>query len=446
MLFPTSVEIPFAASVLSNDLPPIGKVGLTIYVSVVRVPFGGGANTVLVSLASNIQATEVDPTNQPGLYRYLLSSSNTGTPGYYFCYFHPTSTAVQSQCIEAMEIVGAAWVQTASGAMQAGNVTVGSYAAGQSPASLLLATPANKLATDGSGQVVASSVVGAVASVAADVGITQAGADKVWASSYSSFNAVGSIGKFLADMIAAVNTFLGKIKFSGANNVQVDVQQWGGATPIGLSGGLVQTTAPTAGAIDTQLTASHGPDSWQQGNTLAPANTAILDAIDELHDPLDADATADAVQAGLDAQGYTSARATKLSLIGAVAVTYQGPTVGPGQFDFDITRGDSYTVATQQRGWTESTGAWAGYVGKDAVFTAAQGNSSVSSSVAFAWVDEEAGVVSATITALTTAQTKLLGTGKWDFDVQVQIADGVDFTPILGGVMTVVKDVSPPST
>jgi len=43
---------------------------------------------------------------------------------------------------------------TVSSRMAAGNVTVGGYAAGQDPATLVLATPANKLATDTSGNVV----------------------------------------------------------------------------------------------------------------------------------------------------------------------------------------------------------------------------------------------------------------------------------------------------
>lgn len=75
-----------------------------------------------------------------------------------------------------------------------GSVTVGGYSAGQSPAELVLATPANKLVTDGSGFVTASSVTGAVGSVTGNVtGSVGSVAGNVSGSVASVVGAVGSV-------------------------------------------------------------------------------------------------------------------------------------------------------------------------------------------------------------------------------------------------------------
>jgi hypothetical protein len=86
------------------------------------------------------------------------------------------------------------------------NVTVGGYAAGQDPATLVLVTPANKIATNGTNQVVASSVqgnvTGTVASVTGSVGsVTGSVGGNVTGSVGS---VAGSVGGNVAGSVASV--------------------------------------------------------------------------------------------------------------------------------------------------------------------------------------------------------------------------------------------------
>lgn len=84
-----------------------------------------------------------------------------------------------------------------------GSVTVGAYAAGQSPADLVLATPANKLATTGGGLVgVGSMDVGAI--------------NSIWNALTSGMTTAGSVGKRIADFVtgadtSGVTTLLGRL-------------------------------------------------------------------------------------------------------------------------------------------------------------------------------------------------------------------------------------------
>ncbi len=112
-------------------------------------------------------------------------------------------------------------------------------AAGTDAASKVLATPAQKLATDGSGNVTlkaathTGAVIPTVTAVTNDVGITQAGADKAWTSTTrqitgltaaaiksiwdqltSGLTTAGSIGKFLVDN---VNTLLTRLSQTRAD-------------------------------------------------------------------------------------------------------------------------------------------------------------------------------------------------------------------------------------
>lgn len=109
MLYPTGAQVPFLAQFTTGGA---GAAGLTVTVSVVRLN-SDGTRTVVISRASNTAATEVDATNQPGLYSYLLAGASTGTAGVYLATFHTAGTCDLAD-VPALEIVGAAWVQAAS--------------------------------------------------------------------------------------------------------------------------------------------------------------------------------------------------------------------------------------------------------------------------------------------------------------------------------------------
>lgn len=95
--------------------------------------------------------TEVDATNAPGLYSITLSASDmqaskvtvyvkSSTSG---VLIHPIPVFTEGGRLDA----------TVSSRMPAGNVTVGDYSVGKSPADYILQTPTNKLLTDTTGRV-----------------------------------------------------------------------------------------------------------------------------------------------------------------------------------------------------------------------------------------------------------------------------------------------------
>jgi len=100
-----------------------------------------------------------------GAYKVALTTTDTGTLG--DLAFDVIATgADRTQFIDQVvafdpsdgAALGLGRLDAAvSSRLAAGNVTVGSYAAGQDPATLTLATPANKLATDGSGRITVGS-------------------------------------------------------------------------------------------------------------------------------------------------------------------------------------------------------------------------------------------------------------------------------------------------
>jgi hypothetical protein len=109
MLYPLSAQIPFAAHFTTSSA---GATGLTVTVSVVRVNTDGTRTTVITQ-ASNTAAVEVDSTNAKGLYSYWLAGASTGVAGVYLATFHTAGTA-DLKDVPSMEIVGAAWVETAA--------------------------------------------------------------------------------------------------------------------------------------------------------------------------------------------------------------------------------------------------------------------------------------------------------------------------------------------
>lgn len=168
---------------------------------------------------------------------------------------------------------------TISSRQPSGNVTVGGYATNQSPADLVLVTPAQKIATNASNQVVSSSVqgnvTGSVASVTNDVGITQSGADKVWSTATRTITG-GTIGTYTGNTpqtgdafarlgapagasvsadIATVKSDTGAIKTKTDYLPSATAGQSGG---VFIAGSNAATTANITGNITGNLSGSVG--------------------------------------------------------------------------------------------------------------------------------------------------------------------------------------------
>lgn len=86
--------------------------------------------------------------------------------------------------------------------LASGNVTVGGYAAGQTPADSILVTPANKLATDASNRVTVGSNADKTG-YALTAGEEDAIVDKVWDEATAGHQTAGTTGKALTDAGAA---------------------------------------------------------------------------------------------------------------------------------------------------------------------------------------------------------------------------------------------------
>jgi hypothetical protein len=198
-----------------------GKTGLgDVHIAIVRTNTDG-TRTVVKSAASATAATEVDAVNAPGWYQYLLAGASVDTAGAYEGTFITADTTVDLKHVPALgglvsvatwatridTNVGSRGTSTYAGGAVA-SVTAAVTVTPTPPtaaqiAAAILATPANLLATNSSGQVTAASVV-------ADVGITQAGADKVWGSAARTLTGFGTLA---ADVWAAASRTLSAFAF-----------------------------------------------------------------------------------------------------------------------------------------------------------------------------------------------------------------------------------------
>lgn len=107
-----------------------GKTGLGVTVDVRR-----SDGTALVTAATGVEIGG-------GLYGYTLAGASVNVAGGYLAIFKTTDTTVDFQHLPALWVVGAGWVQGI-------DATISSRAA----AADILATPANKLVTNSTGQV-----------------------------------------------------------------------------------------------------------------------------------------------------------------------------------------------------------------------------------------------------------------------------------------------------
>lgn len=222
MLYPTGAQIPFQWHFTYNKL---GVAGLTVYVAIVRTNTDG-SRTVVATVASNTAAIEVDSTNARGLYEYLLAGASTGTAGFYNAIARTTGT-VDQQEIATLEIVGAAWVQTASGAMQAGSYTA--------PDNATIAAIATYVDTE----------VAAIKAKTDNLPSDPADASDIAAS-------FGTISTTLSTIAGYIDTEVAAIK-AKTDNLPSDPSS--AATIATSFSGVSSTLATIAGYIDTEVAA-----------------------------------------------------------------------------------------------------------------------------------------------------------------------------------------------
>lgn len=129
----------------------------------------------------------------------------------------------------------------------AGTVTVGGYATGQDPATYVLVTPANKISTNSSNQVVASSVqgnvTGSVASVVGAVG-----------------SVTGSVGSVTGSVGSVTGNIGGNVVGSVASVTVVNGLASGVITAAAIATGAITNTKFASGAIDSSAFAQGAAD------------------------------------------------------------------------------------------------------------------------------------------------------------------------------------------
>lgn len=226
---------------------------------------------------------EVDATNAPGLYQIGIPNAALSGAAGLSVYVIISGITGQAPCVKEYDLVAndpatgaVASVAGAVGSVTA-NVTVGGYATGEDPASLVLATPANKIATDasgnvsvsgsfptvtaiataildtpgtplvtdGSGHIIGSSVLGPVGSVAGNIGGSMAGSigGNVNGSVLGSVNAVESAVQ--VDLTQAV---------PWANTTDTVGEALHAARLSGLGDLIVNTTALTESLMESDGT------------------------------------------------------------------------------------------------------------------------------------------------------------------------------------------------
>ena len=157
--------------------------------------------------------------------------------------------AANSQQIAGQTVSAAGAVTFPGSIMPSGNVTVGAYAAGEDPATLLFVTPANKLATDSSGRVLlqptqAGVTIPTVTTVTNQLSAAQI-ATGVWTDTTSSdFSRTSSPGKILVGQLGGAFTSTSSSVYSTGSLANVPT---GGTTP---------TAAQIATAVWQDTTAS----------------------------------------------------------------------------------------------------------------------------------------------------------------------------------------------
>jgi hypothetical protein len=250
VLFATSTAITFYAFFTASK---VGKSGITVKVSV-----NGPTGSNIITVASATAATEVDATNQPGLFSYTLTSGNTATEGGYSAHFYTTDGTVDAQHLEALEFCWN-WIGYIAGA--GSNLK----AASSYP------TNFNSLAISAAGQVTPDTVLlTGTASAGATNSITLAGGsatDNLY--KYNLVNIIGGTGAGQARLI---------INYVGSTKVATVNKDWqtnpdatsvfrliGIATPTVVHSGIAQAGA---GSTITLQSIASATDSLYVGSLI----------------------------------------------------------------------------------------------------------------------------------------------------------------------------------
>ena len=246
-----------------------------------------------------------------------------------------------------------------------GGVTVGAYESAANPATLILSTPANKLGTNASGQVVASSIYGTTlpatvpslaqmqaglptdTSIATDVqtGLTSQGFTTTRAGYLDTLS--GLVASIWANTTRTLSAFAFTPNVGGYQSGQDPATLVLGATAsswntTGTVGHAINAAGTASDPWSTALPGSYGAGSAGAivGNNLnAAVGSRPTLAQMQAGLPTDASVTAD-VEAGLSAQGYTTTRAGYLdTLSGMVANIWSYATRALTAFGFNVTVG-----------------------------------------------------------------------------------------------------------
>ena len=221
---------------------------------------------------------------------------------------------------------------------------------------------------------------GAVASVAADIGITQAAADKVWSTTARALTDKAGFAPTAAAIAAAVwdeltatarqvggygaalKAWLAALGTDNRVKVSADAHTSGEtvAAVTDKTGYALATAPPTAAAIDTQLSNTHGSRSWETGTPPAALSgddvaAAVLDALQAAHNTagtighsigaagVSGDPLLNLVPDGYDPGTAGYALGTMVNRLGAATVQVMSPVAQDGTLT--LIRGDDYSAS-----------------------------------------------------------------------------------------------------
>lgn len=189
-------------------LSKVGVAGLTVTADVYR-------NGVSILTAQACTAVG------GGLYSYTLSSANVTTEGEYISLFKTTGT-VDQQHIPAIWCIAKAGVEyldaQVTSRLASGNVTVGGYAAGQDPATLVWGAGTRTLTGFGFSVTVGTNNDKTGYALA----VTPPTVANIWDAATSGLTTVGSVGKRIADYVdAAVSSRLDGGSYTAPDNTSI---------------------------------------------------------------------------------------------------------------------------------------------------------------------------------------------------------------------------------
>lgn len=285
---------------------------------------------------------------------------------------------------------------------------------------------------DASGYVTANSVTGAVASVTADVGITQAGADKAWST---------------ATRVLTAGTNIALAKGTGLTGLN-DIA----ATAI-VSNGAITTSSGAVSSVTTAVNLTTNNDKTGYTLTVTPptaaANaTAVWDTVLASHVGAGSTGAAlNGISAGTDPWGIAAGSygagtfgyefASMYGKLNTGPVLFQSPNIATGRIE--IQAGDAY-LATDGRAPFWLIKNWTGpAISGLTVKMSMVGRNVGSTPVVFTGSAVASGSDCAVTVELAAAQTVLLTQAVYGF--QVKLISGVDVITTTSGIASVTPNI-----